>query len=355
MNAMAQIATTQRAPEVIVVRDDGRPVESVSAGTRGMTIVKIIIPVVVGLAVGIGMGRISKSANDYNEGITGAKGLIGDDSSASSVTQLKRTLSKLGDTLEDARRNGFKVDAALTKKLDGFAKQLEIKPAVYSLTRNLSNDGELAGQVIGFYAGVTEVKSLLDGHLRSAKQDEAALAAAKAAGDQANDAADIMKVLLGSKFRYAVVLSAPCTTEGCTAADRNAQFGAKLVELGPPYCGGKLSTTGKCGENEVPSVIAYRTEPSATGWSQAEPVKDGADQLPTKKILPLIPNSVLDGLVKGQEGGTSEFYYNKRLRALYELVHGKPPDGKGLVDLGNRLEDRLNAEANKGTRFSFFL
>jgi hypothetical protein len=37
------------------------------------------------------------------------------------------------------------------------------------------------------------------------------------------------------------------------------------------------------------------------------------------------------------------------------MVHGKPPDGKGLVDLGNRLEERLQIEANKGKRFSFFL
>src|SRR5262249_8980402 len=181
MNAMAQIGTVQRAPEIVIV-NDGRPVESVSAGTRGMTILKIVIPVVVGLAVGVGMGRISKDANDYNDGINGARGLIGDDSSSSSLTQLNRKLSKLGDELEAASsKNQYKPHSALTKQLQTLSKQLEVKAAVYSLTRNVTNDGDLAGQVIGFYSGVTEVKSLLDAHLKAAKLDEAALARSKAA------------------------------------------------------------------------------------------------------------------------------------------------------------------------------
>jgi len=39
MNAMAQIGAAQRAPEIVIV-NDGKPVESVSARARGITIPK---------------------------------------------------------------------------------------------------------------------------------------------------------------------------------------------------------------------------------------------------------------------------------------------------------------------------
>jgi hypothetical protein len=55
----------------------------------------------------------------------------------------------------------------------------------------------------------------------------------------------------------------------------------------------------------------------------------------------------------------SEYWYTRRLRALYDRVHGKPgQDGKasgGLLDDGNKLESRLQTEAGKSTRFSFFM
>ena len=48
-----------------------------------------------------------------------------------------------------------------------------------------------------------------------------------------------------------------------------------------------------------------------------------------------------------------------RLKALYDRVHGKVgQDGKpagGLIEDGNKLETRLQTEAAKSTRFSFFM
>jgi hypothetical protein len=73
----------------------------------------------------------------------------------------------------------------------------------------------------------------------------------------------------------------------------------------------------------------------------------------------LLPGGVRDSLVKGAEGVASETLYTKRLRAIYEFVHGKTgPDGKpvgGLLDTGNKLEQRLQKVASKGNRFSFFM
>jgi hypothetical protein len=145
-------------------------------------------------------------------------------------------------------------------------------------------------------------------------------------------------------------MSAPTDTD-------HADFGAKLVELGPPYCGDKLSTSGRC-DGGAPSGFAYRSEPGAL-WTKGDLATGGADSVPTKKIVMLLPGGVRDSLAKGAGGLASEELYVKRLHALYELVHGKPtPDGKGaggLLDEGNKLETRLQAQANKGARFSFFM
>jgi hypothetical protein len=55
----------------------------------------------------------------------------------------------------------------------------------------------------------------------------------------------------------------------------------------------------------------------------------------------------------------SEVYYTRRLKALYERIHGKPDQqGKatgGLIEDGNKLEQALSTEANKGQRFTFFM
>jgi len=146
-------------------------------------------------------------------------------------------------------------------------------------------------------------------------------------------------------------MSAPTDTD-------HADFGAKLVELGPPYCGDKLELSGKCPNGEAPSAYAYRTEPGSL-WTKGDLATSGSDSVPTKKIVLLLPGGVRDSLAKGADGVASEDLYVKRLRALYERVHGKPTqDGKGaggLLEDGNKLETRLQAEANKGTRFSFFM
>jgi hypothetical protein len=70
-------------------------------------------------------------------------------------------------------------------------------------------------------------------------------------------------------------------------------------------------------------------------------------------------NGIRDSFIKGGEPTVSEYYYTRRLRALYDRVHGKVgQDGKpqgGLIEDGNRLETRLQTEAGKSTRFSFFM
>ena len=312
---------------------------------------KIAVPGVVALLIGVGIGRVSKDANVYNDGLKGAAELLGDDKApaASTVRQLKKALADLDEQLNKMRANGFHPDGAATKELDKISKQLDVKPVVYPLTRNITTDGDLAGEVMSFYASVTEVKSMLENHLRSARLDEAQLNAAKAAGDGAKlDAAT--NVEFAGKLRYAVVISAPTDT------DRNAPFGAKLVEIGAPYCGDKMSNSGKCGEGESSSAQAFRSEPSATGWQKGERAQPAGDAVPTKAILPLIENGILDSVIKTEANGPSEYIYIKRLGTLYDIVHGNPAKNtKGLLEEGNRVETNLEVFAKKSSRFTFFL
>jgi hypothetical protein len=106
-------------------------------------------------------------------------------------------------------------------------------------------------------------------------------------------------------------------------------------------------TTGKCENNEAPTAFAYRTEPGAP-WTKGDLQTQGSDSVPAKKLLLLLADGTRDALIKGGEAGASEVFYVKRLRQLSERT-------KKLIEEANKLEQRLQAESNKSSRFSFFL
>ncbi|MDB4955016.1 MAG: hypothetical protein JWO36_2585, partial [Myxococcales bacterium] len=253
-------------------------------------------------------------------------------------------------------KKNFRPDSSIDKQLEQIALKLDVKEVVFqamALPRDNKSNTELAGQILAFYAGIAEVKNLLDNHVKSAKSDDLAYAKGKEKADAANVKDGENAALAGrpDPLRYAILVQAPTDT------DKGAEFGAKIVELGPPYCGDKISSSGKC-DGESPSAYAYRTEPGAT-WTKGDIASQGADSVPTKRIILLLPGGVRDGVIKGGEPTASEVLYAKRMKTIYELVHGKTgPDGKpagGLLEDGNRLETRLQTEAAKGTQFSFFM
>jgi hypothetical protein len=201
---------------------------------------------------------------------------------------------------------------------------------------------DLAGQIMSFYAGVLEVKGMVDTHVKAAASDDIALKKGKKAADDAALKETENATLAAAGWpRYGILIQAPTDAE-------HSDFGAKIVELGPPYCGGPNPVaSGKCENNESPTAYTYRNEPGAT-WSKGEIVTSGSDSVPTKKIVPLLPNGTRDGLIKGAEGSASEVFYAKRLRAIADRT-------KKLLDEANKLQSRLEAESNKSARFTFFL
>ena len=341
MNAMAAVGTVQRAPEIVIVHD-GKPVENVAAQSHGAMIAKIAVPAVIALIVGVVVGQIAKGANLYNEGLKDARSILGDDKSPSTVKNVKRTLSELDGVLDEMKtKNTFRPDAAADKKLADLATRLDVKAGTVFRTAS-ALDPEVTGLVMSFYSGAAEVKGMVDTHVKAAKSDDLALAAGKTASAAAA-VKDHENAALASvnAVRYGALIQAPTDTD-------KSDFGVKIVELGPPYCGGANPvTSGKCENNEPPSASAYRNEPGAV-WTTGELHTQGSDSVPTKKLLLLLPNGTRDALIKGGEPGASEVYYVKRLRALTERT-------KKLIDEANKLEQRLQAESNKGSRFSFFL
>ncbi len=348
MSQMAVQHAPQRAPEIVIV-NDGRPVENVGQQSTGAMIARIAVPAVIALIVGLAVGKISGGANAYNDGIDGAKAILANN------TLLKKDLAELETALDDAKtRNNYKPDPKTDAVIKAAAAKLEIKTNVYSATRNVTLENELAGQVLGFYAGVTELKALLDGHVKSAKTDEQQLLAAKKSLEDATAKAQENQYLAATgALRYAVVVTAPASCEndkGEAKKDCDLKFGANFVELGGPICGASKipAPGGKCGEGESLAGFAYRAEPGSTSFSTAEVITQGNDTVPSKKIIPLVPNGVLDAFVKKNENGASEVLYTRRLRQMSEMV-------KKLIETANGVEKGLTTFSNSGKRFTFFM
>jgi hypothetical protein len=344
MNHMAQQAQVQRAPEMVIVHD-GIPVENVGQQSHASTILRIAVPAVIALIVGITVGKVGTSASSYNDGLKGAKAILGDKQTPSTVAFLKKELSDLDTALDEAKtKRSFKPDLDLDKKLKEAALKLEVKSELVFRAKENTLDPDVTGQILGFYAGITEVKDMIDQHNKAALGDDMSLKKGKEAADAADAGA------VAGQFKYGVLIQSPTENE-------HVDFGAKIVVLSGVYCGG-ASPVPKCAEGESPQAFAYQNDPGATPI-KGDYVRDGSDNVPTKKILPLLQNGVRDSLIKGGEATVSEFYYTRRVRAIYDRIHGKPgQDGKatgGLLDDGNKLETRLQTEANKGSRFSFFM
>jgi hypothetical protein len=340
MNAMAAVGTVQRAPEIVIV-NDGKPVESVGSSSTGAKIATMAIPGVLALVVGVTIGRIGAGASHYNDGLAGARTLLENSKS------VKKALTDLERVLDERRADGFRPDAALDKELTGIAARLDIKGDVYAVARNITAEGDLAAQALAFYGGAQEIKGVIDSHLKSAKSDAQAFAAARKASEDKQLKPEQNGYLAG-EWRYAVMVTAPATCGEDDKKDCDLPFGAHFVELGPPVCDGKVATGGKCAEGVPPSGFAYRDTPGKETFATGDLVTQGADSIPSKKLLKLVDNGILRGVLQGNEATASEVLYSKRMRTLSDRV-------KKAITEANKLESALQTQSNKSTRFTFFL
>jgi hypothetical protein len=333
MNAMAHQGAIARAPEIVIV-NDGKPVESVSSGERAAGIAKLALIAVIPLALGVIVGQIAKDAEFYNGGIRDSKLILAD------VKNVKRGLVELQRGLEDAQKKGFRTDKKLTTDLEANTKLALNAEQVFRAKQNAMNP-DLAGQILSFYSGVTELRSQITSHVGQAKADDSALTLATKASADGAPSADNPLLASATKYRYGVVLSNP-------AEDRTGgAFGAQIVELGPPFCGdGKQSSSGTC--SDAVTGFGYRTSPGDI-WTKGEIAKAQPGQaIPAKQVVRILPGGIVDSLIQGGEASTAELMYKRRLEGLYAKVDE-------LIKLANSVETKLNAKANEGERFTFFL
>jgi len=346
MNAMAQIGSAQRAPEIVIV-NDGKPVESVSAGNKTAAFGKYAALAIVPFVLGIAIRGVSKDANAYNDGIKGAKLLLGD------VKSVKKGLVAVNDKIANTKdkTGGREITNALKA-----IEQIELRPDVFKYKQNVG--GELAQEVMAFYAAFAELKAMAAEHQKSAKADDLAIAAARANQEKAT-----LPKEFGGGVRFAVVLWNPSEDEQKTV--ESAPVGARIVEIGPPYCAdGKIPSSGSCSENNPFATFAIRYNPGAP-WQRGDLYTGGGagSSFPNMKVIPMSSSGVLDMLVqdcaRGAEkagdkcqqnlgGGASAMLYQKRLAAVLEKL-------AEVIDRGNKVEGRLAPKANEAERFSFFM
>ncbi len=338
MSHMAQAGVAQRAPEIVIV-NDGKPVENVGASERATKIAKLAGLIIGPLILGVIVGQIGAKAAFFNDGIA-ASGAI-----RRNVNDVKKNVNKLEQVLDEANsKNGLRFDPELTKAVETAGTQLDIKAELVFRAKQGNLNPEIEGQILSFYAGIAELKSMLDAHSKAAKSDDLLLQAAKKGADDAKMTDDRNSFLAGQMpYRYAVVINNP--SEEDRAKGGGGDYGARFVEVGPPYCSdGKLSTTGSCAEGI--SGFAYRND-SGSVWNKADLARPNAGEpTPPKSIINLLPNGTLEAFVKGTEPAVAEAAYQRRLRTIAERA-------KKSLDDGNKLEATLGKKANESTRFSF--
>jgi hypothetical protein len=338
MNAMAHMSTAQRAPEYVIV-NDGKPVESVGASARATTIAKYAGAALAALVLGVVVGQIGAKASFFNEGISASKAILGN------VGEVKKQVGKLEQLLDEASgKNAFRFDPELTKGLEAAATQLDIKTELIFRAKQSNLNPEIEGQLLAFYAGISELKSLLDVHIKAAKSDDLLLSTARKAADNAK-MTDDRNAFLASRmpYRYGIVINNPSDEDRAKGA--GGDYGARLVEIGPPYCSdGKLSTTNTCADGVA--GFAYRNDAGSI-WSKADIAQPGpGEATPAKTLINLLPNGAIEAFFKGTDAAVAETAYTRRLRSIADRA-------KKSIDEGNKLQVTLGKKSNESTRFSF--
>ena len=339
MNAMAQVGTMQRAPEIVIV-NDGKPVEDVAAGKKAARIGKYAAIAAVPLVFGIVIGQVAKGGEHFNDGIRAAGAILGN------VKTVKKTLGEVETILSDSAKSGHKPHKDVTGKLTLVLSKIKPNSELYFRAKQSSMSAQLSGEILTFYSTVDRIHAMLDAHVNAAKQDDAALAQAVKAGDAAR-MTEAENPLFAGGVRYAVVLRNPSDEE--KAAGRGGAIGATIVELGPLWCGDALAKEGGCPNGLAPDKQSTRGESGSSFQKMGLPQLPGPGAaFPPNTIIPMVRNGVLDGMVRGTVPSVTEASYVRRLQELTALL-------AETLNMANAPERGLKANASQGEKFTFFL
>jgi hypothetical protein len=336
MNAMAQVRTAQRAPEIVIV-NDGKPVEDVSAGKQGVKYAKLAAIALVPLVLGVAIGQISKANNHKNAGIDGAKKIL------TVVKESKKNLNELDKKLDDlGTKTNFASSKELTDAMTKLGASLALNQDVIFSYKQNTLDASISGRTLEYFAGIAQLKGMIDSHTKAAQTDDLALAAAKKNAEDGK-MKEAENAFLAGSYRYAILVNNPAAED----AAREGGLSAKLVELGKPDCDGNgtMSSVSCAG---APAGFFYRTEQNGMWISGTVSKAAPGEKIAHKSLLPLQPNGTTEALIRKAEPNATEVLYGARLRAVLEK-------GRKLLEEGNKLEADLTKRANAGKSFTFFL
>ncbi|MEM9493897.1 MAG: hypothetical protein AAGC55_32415, partial [Myxococcota bacterium] len=302
MNAMAAVGAQQHAakgPEIVVVNDGG-PVESVETKSRLLDIGKYVIMILAPLIVGIAVGQISSGANLVNETIEDAAVLAAD------VKDLRKVIAeKVQTPLLNAKSRGpggqsfIPNDKELTDSLTGEELLPEIDQTLVFNSRMYYLAPDLVEKTLEFYSGVAQLKEMVTEHVKSARNDANAMQLGKKNREEAKPDKDVNAYIASSPYGYGVVIVVPDEKK------KQTDFGARVVELGPPVCAdargrGQLLTEGGQCQGGPPLGFGYR-EASVDGsnWRQGKPGAPQGEAVGANVLIPILPSGIFEELVKG--------------------------------------------------------
>lgn len=332
MNEMAQQAVHARStgPEIVLVDTSG-PVESVENKSSGITYAKWAGLVLVPLVVGVIVGQIGTNASRYNETVEDSAWLAED------VKKLRGSLVQIQVAVQNSQSD-FKVnDERLLKELEAIEFYRPDVDNVYD--KNMYDlENELVAATLEFYTEAIDMQRDVKKFVEQTKRDQKVLAAAGKVKEETTPENDITGIV---KYSYAVQLHVP-DKDG---EAKGEYLGAKMVELGRPICqDGNPSNTGAC-PGAFPSSYEVRESPDQ-GFIN-KPIANAAG-LGGDRLVMVIPNATMEGLVKGSEALVAELRYAKDFNDIAERL-------QVLVDLGNGVEKRLRSRSGSGKKFTFFM
>lgn len=329
MNAMAAQQRAVAAPEIVII-NDGKPVENVG---NQSSLIRFGIPAgiaVVGLLAGWLFGQMSANSSITQAAL--ADGVaVGEDMKRLRKDSLENIHNALLKSQEKATAGlAFPVnDEVLSQALADKKIWPTLDPETFT-KKYYELDSGLVTSIMGFYSDVIAVRELVEAHVKATENDSKALKDAKTRIEAAKPDESVNRYL--DFYRYGVIIDVPTKAE----AEQGKMFGARLVEIGPPVCDGKLSTEAKCPSGPPQGFGVRDQNTTSPGWGPMAIAFPEGGNVPGAKLLPLLPNEIFEGLYKGTEPTVAEAAYLRRVAQLSELV-------KNTIEAGSGLEKQLAA------------
>lgn len=325
-HAPAQAPVTAQ-PDIVVV-NDGKPVESVEGGKGIGRLAKVVAVVLLPLAAGLIIGKVSESANHYNKVIADS-GPIKDD-----VRTVRRGLTDLQAALEGGKKGGkfSPGDEKLTEALEAVPAIVGNDKQIYQSALYQLKPGMVA-EIYGFYADIHLLNRMLKEHISAAKSEAKALEEGMA------------KFKGFNPMQFGALLDMPTQEEA--AAGQPVTL--KMVKLGTPICEGETKPSDQgCPPPKKVAGFRYQTD-QTQNWQVKKMAPAEGETIPDDSLVMLNPESaVLQQIVQGGDATVAQVSYEKRITAIDELV-------TRMLDKGKMIETVLNEKANESEKFTFFL